>query len=89
MVHLNNDITIHANYCLHPRIPEVFIPDKELVPDVNVSLSKVPGGRMAELIGGKWLFGLGVLVTAAFTLVTPLAANTNLPLLYAVRQAEI
>ena len=44
---------------------------------------------MAELIGGKWLFGLGVLVTAAFTLVTPLAANTNLPLLYAVRQAEI
>ena len=32
--------------------------------------------------------GLGVLVTAVFTLLTPLAANTNLYLLYAVRIIE-
>ena len=22
-------------------------------------LTQVPGGRMAELVGGKWLFGVG------------------------------
>lgn len=32
--------------------------------------------------------GLGVLVTAVFTLLTPLAANTNLYLLYTVRIIE-
>ena len=32
--------------------------------------------------------GLGVLVTAVFTLLTPLAASTSLYLLYAVRMME-
>ena len=26
-------------------------------------LTQVPGGRMAELVGGKWLFGVGEEVT--------------------------
>ena len=71
-------------------------------------LTQVPGGRMAELVGGKWLFGVGegivniichpltnlallmsgVLVTAVFTLVTPVAAHTSLTLLYVVRVIE-
>ena len=34
------------------------------------------GGRLAELFGGKWLFGGGVFITAVFTLLTPLV---NLP----------
>ena len=46
---------------------------------------QVPGGRMAEIVGGKWLMGAGVLITAVFTLLTPLAAVTNIYLLHCVR----
>ena len=45
--------------------------------------TKYPGGRLAELYGGKWVLGLGILVTAVFTLLTPIAANTNFGLLIA------
>ena len=38
--------------------------------------------------GGKYLFGGGVLGTAALTLLTPLAARTNFALLIAVRILE-
>ena len=48
-------------------------------------LTQVPGGRMAEIVGGKWLMGVGVLITAVFTLLTPLAAVTNIYLLYCLR----
>ena len=41
-----------------------------------------------KIVGGKWLMGVGVLLTAVFTLLTPLAANTNLGLLYTVRIIE-
>ena len=52
-------------------------------------LTQLPGGRLAELFGGKWLFGVGVLVTAVFTLLTPVAAKTrHVYLLYAVRIIE-
>ena len=51
-------------------------------------LTQLPGGRLAELFGGKWLFGVGVLVTAVFTLLTPVAAKTSLYFLYAVRIIE-
>ena len=50
--------------------------------------TKYPGGRLAELYGGKWVLGLGILVTAVFTLLTPIAANTNFGLLIAVRVIE-
>ena len=39
--------------------------------------TQIPGGRMAEKYGGKKLYGVGVLITAIFTLVTPLAANIS------------
>jgi MFS family permease len=51
-------------------------------------LTQLPGGRLAELWGGKWLYGLGVLVTALFTLLTPWAAKTSVYLLVAVRVME-
>ena len=50
--------------------------------------TQVPGGRLAELVGGKWLFGLGVLVTSVLTIVTPLAARTNYALFLVVRVVE-
>jgi len=48
-------------------------------------LTQVPGGILAERIGGKWPFGLGMLVTAVFSLATPFAARTGKGALIAVR----
>lgn len=51
-------------------------------------LTQVPGGRLAELMGGKLIYGYGVLVTAIFTLLTPIAAYWDLPMLVLVRVLE-
>lgn len=51
-------------------------------------LTQVPGGRLAEMFGGKYIYGIGVLVTAIFTLLTPLAAYWSLPALVIVRILE-
>lgn len=51
-------------------------------------VTQVPGGRMAELLGGKRIYGYGVLVTAIFTMLTPVAARWNLPFLVLVRILE-
>ncbi|XP_072175846.1 sialin-like [Diadema setosum] len=48
-------------------------------------LTQIPGGFLGDKIGGKWLFGLGVLCTAIFTLLTPIAADMGLAWLIAVR----
>ncbi len=41
-------------------------------------LTQYPGGRAAELYGGKWVFGVGIAATALFTLLTPVAAEVNI-----------
>jgi len=51
-------------------------------------LTQVPGGRLAELYGGKRLYGLGVFITAIFTILTPLAANISIYALVLVRVVE-
>lgn len=51
-------------------------------------LTQIPGGRLAELFGGKYIYGIGVLVTAVFTLLTPVAARNGLPALVLVRVLE-
>ncbi|XP_030764010.1 putative inorganic phosphate cotransporter isoform X2 [Sitophilus oryzae] len=51
-------------------------------------LTQVPGGRMAELFGGKLVYGIGVLITAIFTLLSPIAARINFPLFIIVRVLE-
>ncbi|KAJ8972635.1 hypothetical protein NQ314_000091 [Rhamnusium bicolor] len=51
-------------------------------------LTQVPGGRLAELFGGKLVYGLGVLITAVFTLLSPIAARINFPLFIIVRILE-
>jgi len=51
-------------------------------------LTQVPGGRMAEIWGGKWLFGVGVLITSIFTLLTPWAAYTGVGMFTFIRVLE-
>ncbi|XP_078595342.1 sialin-like [Branchiostoma floridae x Branchiostoma japonicum] len=50
--------------------------------------TQIPAGWLAGRFGGKLVFGLGILFTAVFTLLTPLAARTATWLLIAVRVAE-
>lgn len=51
-------------------------------------LTQIPGGRLAETLGGKLIYGIGVLLTAIFTLLTPYAAHHSLPVLIIVRIFE-
>ena len=51
-------------------------------------VTQIPGGRMAEVFGGKWIFGIGILITSVFTLLTPLAANYSFIALIVVRVIE-
>lgn len=51
-------------------------------------ITQIPGGWLAEVFGGKKLFGFGVLCTAILTLLTPLAARWNLYVFVALRVIE-
>ena len=50
--------------------------------------TQVLGGWLAENFGGKHLYGLGILCTAALTLLTPIAARADFKFLIAVRVLE-
>lgn len=50
-------------------------------------MKKIPGGYVASIYGGKWVFGIGVLMTAILTLITPLVAS-NVWVFIGVRIAE-
>lgn len=47
--------------------------------------TQIPGGWIATRFGGKYVFGIGVLVTSVLTLITPQMAYINLWALIAVR----
>ncbi|GFT80241.1 hypothetical protein NPIL_220121 [Nephila pilipes] len=50
--------------------------------------TQLPGGILAEKFGAKWLYGGGVLVTAIFSLLTPLAADLGPTAFIAIRVLE-
>ncbi|XP_077343508.1 sialin [Lithobates pipiens] len=51
-------------------------------------ITQIPGGYIAGKFGGKLLMGFGILGTAVFTLLTPVAANLGAGYLIAVRALE-
>lgn len=51
-------------------------------------LTQVPGGRLAEMFGGKFVYGFGVLITSIFTILSPITARINFPLFIFVRILE-
>ncbi|GIY71478.1 hypothetical protein CDAR_86761, partial [Caerostris darwini] len=50
--------------------------------------SQIPGGRLAEVYSGKWVFGISTLIVAILTLLTPLAARLGVEYLIAIRALE-
>lgn len=48
-------------------------------------LTPIPGGRLAERFGAKWLFGLGTLFTGLLSLLIPIASHAGVYYLVAVR----
>ncbi|KAG8251340.1 hypothetical protein J6590_081977 [Homalodisca vitripennis] len=75
-------------------VPPEFDWDRELQGKILSSffygyiLTQVAGGWLACQYGGVRLFGMGVLTTAALTLLTPLAAKIHVYLLVATRVLE-
>ncbi|GBN88706.1 Putative inorganic phosphate cotransporter [Araneus ventricosus] len=51
-------------------------------------ITQLPGGILSERFGGKWLYGGGCLVTAVFSLLTPLAASLGTGAFITVRILE-
>ena len=49
---------------------------------------QVPGGWLAQRFGGKYVFGIGIVMTAVLTLFTPLAAQINIWALVVLRVVE-
>jgi len=52
---------------------------------MDIMVSQFPGGWLAPKFGGKYVFGVGVLVTSLLTLITPQMANLNIWALVACR----
>ncbi|XP_066586575.1 sialin isoform X2 [Prorops nasuta] len=55
---------------------------------VGYVMTNVPGGRLAEKVGGKLVYGLGVFLTAILTVISPFAAYQGLIPFLIVRAAE-
>ncbi len=53
-----------------------------------LSPSQIPGGRMAELFGGKWVFFAAVLMNIVPTLLSPAAAKLHWGALVLMRVVE-
>ncbi len=51
-------------------------------------VTQLPGGLLATYFGGKWVFGVGILITAVLTVVTPFAARYSVNLFIALRIIE-
>ncbi|XP_013186887.1 putative inorganic phosphate cotransporter [Amyelois transitella] len=51
-------------------------------------LTQIPGGRIAEKFGGKLVYGVGVLLTAIFTILSPIAAFVDFKFFIVVRVLE-
>ncbi|OXU21743.1 hypothetical protein TSAR_011588 [Trichomalopsis sarcophagae] len=51
-------------------------------------MTNVPGGRVAEKVGGKLVYGLGVFLTAVLTVISPFAAYWGLYPFLIIRIAE-
>lgn len=55
---------------------------------IGYVITQYPGGRLADTFGSKWLFGIGLLFTSIFTIISPIAANIHYLLFIGCRILE-
>lgn len=92
-----------TNICpIHPTPLNSTVPDEDgpFVWDSNAQgnllaafywgyvLLQIPGGRIAEKFGGKWVFSIGILGTSVLTILSPFAAKLDYSLFMIVRILE-
>ncbi|KAF8787042.1 Sialin like protein [Argiope bruennichi] len=51
-------------------------------------ITQVPGARLAEIYSGKWIFGLGIGISALLSLIIPVAAELHTAFLIFVRALQ-
>ncbi|XP_064480143.1 sialin-like [Ornithodoros turicata] len=51
-------------------------------------VTQLLGGRVAEVLGAKWMFGLGIFITAVLSLIIPVAARAHYVGLIAIRAIQ-
>ena len=51
-------------------------------------ITQIPGGFLAGIVGGKLVLGVGIVMTAILSLLTPLAARLHVGALIALRVLE-
>ena len=51
-------------------------------------ITQIPGGYLAGIIGGRYIYGIGIVMTAALSLLTPLAAKLHFGTLIGLRVLE-
>ncbi|XP_011499545.1 PREDICTED: sialin-like isoform X2 [Ceratosolen solmsi marchali] len=68
--------------------PKINPVNTTFVPSAGYVITNVPGGRVAEKIGGKLVYGLGVFLTSLLTVISPFAAYWGLYPFLVIRVAE-
>ena len=51
-------------------------------------ITQIPGGYLAGRYGGRFVYGIGILMTSVLTLLTPLAAEIHIGALIGLRVLE-
>ena len=51
-------------------------------------ITQIPGGYLASKYGGRFVYGIGILMTSILTLLTPLAAEIHIGALIGLRALE-
>ena len=51
-------------------------------------VTQIPGGLLSKKFGGKWPFGIGLLISAVFAILTPWCARTHRGLLIFARVVQ-
>ncbi|XP_071512398.1 sialin-like isoform X2 [Panulirus ornatus] len=92
-----------TNVCPDPKVADAGVSDhlegefewEESIQGVilasffwGYSCTNIVGGRAAEYLGGKLVFGLGIVLSALLTVLTPISARTSTELLIAARVGE-
>ncbi|GIX75014.1 hypothetical protein CEXT_555731 [Caerostris extrusa] len=68
-----NKVSPHGDYIWQPSMQGIILSAYFY----GYVCTQVVGGRVAEIVGGKWVMGFSILIASLLTLVTPIAADIS------------